>query len=386
MLTKEQLTALASVQSPPVVSIYIPGRRETRDVREGAVRLKNALAEATERLLQHGLRRPDAVSLLAPVQAVHDDDAFWRYERGNLAIFAAPGLFQLHKLPIEPPDLTVVAPRPHVKPLLPLLADDGRFVVLTATASDTRLYLGSRSGLVELEADIPRSVAEISAETDYQNMRHAAPAARPRQPAPVGMPATHNFGEDPEEQRKAQLVEHLRRLHNALEDHLGADRATPIVLVAQPEIQGHLKALAKNIAFHEGGLQIDPDSLGLEDLHRQSYEAVRPLFARRRADDLDRFAALAGSGDARAATDLRSIVAGASTGRVDTLFVAEDASVWGRPDPVEAGIRIEAEATPDNQDLTDHAAVQTLLQGGNVHILPSSEMPAGTPLAAVLRF
>lgn len=385
MLTKGQLAALASSTTPPAVSIYVPVRRDTRDIREGAVRLKNALAAASDQLLAQGHRRPDVVKLLEPAQAVVEDGSFWREERDNLALFLAPGLFQLHKLPSEPPELVVVAPRPHVKPLLPMLADDGRFYVLAASAGDARLYVGSRAGLVEIEADMPRSVAEISAETDYQNMRHAAPAARPRTAAPVGMPATHNFGEDPEEQRKAQLIEYLRRLHNALEDRLAGDRA-PTVLVAPPEVHGHLRALAKDVAFHGEGLQIDPAALDLAELHRETYELVRPLFARRRAEDLERFRALAGSGDPRAATSLPDVLAAAPFGRVEALLVAEDVPVWGVPDAAEGEARIEPEPTAENQDLTDYAAVQALLQGGRVHVLPRAEMPAEGALAAILRY
>jgi hypothetical protein len=385
MINKEQLTALASVQASPAVSIYLPGHEESGDVRQGAVRLKNALAAATDRLVEQGHRRPEVDALLQPAQTLHDDEQFWREERGNLAIFVGPGLFQVHKVPMKLPEAMVVGPRPHVKPLLPLLADDGRFFVLTATAGDTHLYAASRFGLAELEADLPRSVAEVTAETDYENTRRSAPLAR-QGGAPVGAPAPQNFGEDPEEQRKAQLVEHLRRLQNALERHLGGTQA-PIVLVAQPEIEGHLKALAKGIAFHEETVRTDPGSLDRAELHRRAYELVRPKLAQRRADDLDRFKALAGANEARGATDLPTIVSAARFGRVDTLLLAEGASVWGTHDEAGDRVRVDRESTPDNQDLVDYAAVQTLLQGGNVHVLPAEEMPReGCPMVAILRF
>ncbi|MEK0082034.1 hypothetical protein [Benzoatithermus flavus] len=386
MMTKEQLTALASVQASPAVSIYLPGHEDDRDIRQGAVRLKNALSAATDRLVEQGHRRPEVDALLAPAQALYDDEQFWRQERGSLAIFVAPGLFQVHKVPMELPETTVVGPRPHVKPLLPLLADDGRFFVLTATAGDTQLYVASRFGLTEVEADIPRSVAEVTAETDYENTRRPAPLSQSRRGGAIGVPAPQSYGEAPEEQRKAQLIEHLRRLQNALERCLGGTQA-PIVLVAQPEVEGHLKALAKGITFHET-VQTDPDSLDRAELHRRAYELVRPKLAQRRADDLDRFKMLAGSNDPRGATDLPAIVSAARFGRVDTLLVAEGASVWGICDEEGDRVRVNRESTPDNQDLVDYAAVQTLLRGGNVHVLSSAEeMPReGCPMVAILRF
>jgi hypothetical protein len=385
MLTKEQLTALASVESPPVVSIYLPTHEKGRETRQDPIRFKNALDAAVQELIEAGHRRPEAEALLEGARALLDDELFWRHQGKGLAVFAASGLFQHHRLPIEVPELELVGPRPHVRPQLPLLADDGQFYVLAASAGDTRLYTGSRFGLTEVEAELPRSVAEISAETDYQNMRHAAPPARPRSAGPVGMPATHNFGEDPEEQRKAQLIEHLRRLHNALEGTLGGSRQ-PIVLVAAPEVRGHLQALAKNITFFGEGIQFDPGALGEEELHARAYELVRPSFAQRRADAIDRFQALAGSNDPRGATDLKTIVEAAGQGRVDTLLVAEGRHVWGSPGATAGEVRLDPEPTPENEDLVDHAAVQTLLQGGQVHVLRPEDMPRDAPMVAIFRF
>lgn len=385
MLTKEQLTALASLEAPPAVSIYLPTHEKAREVRQDPIRFKNAVAAVTQKLVEAGHRRPEVDELLDGAHRLLADEFFWRHQRRGLAVFAAPGLFQVHKLPIEVAEAQIVAPRPYVKPLLPLLADDGRYFVLAAHAGDTRLYAGSRFGLAEVEVDLPRSVAEIAAETDYQNTQHTAPAARPNVAAAIGMPAAHNFGDTPEEMRKVQLIEHLRRVANALEQHLNGTSA-PIVLVAPPEIHGHLKALAKGIAFHDDGLPMDPVAMDEAELHARTYELVRPLFAQRRADDLDRFRMLAGADDPRASLALADVVSAARFQRVDTLFVQEGASVWGRHDPDEDRVLIEEESSPENEDLIDYAAVHTLVNGGNVHVLPLLEMPRDAPMVAIFRY
>lgn len=88
----------------------------------------------------------------------------------------------------------------------------------------------------------------------------------------------------------------------------------------------------------------------------------------------------------RGAVDLRASIADAPPGRIDTLFVAEESAVWGQPGDAAERIRIDRESTPDNEDLTDDATVQTLLHGGNVHLLPASALPREAALAATLRF
>jgi hypothetical protein len=203
------------------------------------------------------------------------------------------------------------------------------------------------------------------------------------------MVATYNFGEDPEEQRKAQLIEHLRRLIDAVAGALRGDK-TPIVLVAQPEIQGHVRVLGGGLLpLLEEGVQQDPDSLAEGELHARALEAARPVLEKGRAEAVERFRALAGSGDRRGTADLKEVLSAARFGRVDTLLLAEAAPpVRGRFDAEADRLRLDAEPGPDSVDLLDEAAVGTLSGGGTVLMLPQAGMPTDddAPLAAILRY
>lgn len=385
MISKDQLTTLAMVESLPVVSIYLPTHEKGREIRQDPIRLKNALTSVADRLAAGGQRRRDIDEMLAPAWAMVEDYVFWRYQWRGLAVFLAPGLFQFHKLPISVEEVQVIGPRLHVKPLLPLLADDGLYYCVTASAGDARLYEGTRFGLSEVEAELPRGVEEVAAETDYQTFEHAAPPARPRTAIHLGMPGSQTFGESPEEQRKTQLLEHLRRLGRALAETLSGRRA-PVVLVAAPEVQGHLRAQATGIEFLDEGVPLDPGALDEAELHERTYAIVRPLFARSRDEALERFRAQAASGGRLAASELATIVGAAHFGRVDTLFAAADASAWGRYDATNDRVELADADSPQSEDLIDFAAVQTLVTGGSVHLLPRSEMPVDRPLAALLRY
>jgi hypothetical protein len=47
---------------------------------------------------------------------------------------------------------------------------------------------------------------------------------------------------------------------------------------------------------------------------------------------------------------------------------------------------MKVEPGPQDEDLLDFAAVQTLMHGGRVHVLPEEQMPETEPVAAVLRY
>jgi stalled ribosome rescue protein Dom34 len=133
-------------------------------------------------------------------------------------------------------------------------------------------------------------------------------------------------------------------------------------------------------------LELNPDALAPEEIHRRAWEVVEPLSGAGRTEALDRFKSLLGTGDGKAATKPEDIVKAARYGRVDTLFVAADDHLWGRFD--EAADRIVAHGTAqtEDEDLLDYAAVQTFLQGGHVNVLPKQDLPGNGPIAAILRY
>ena len=103
-----------------------------------------------------------------------------------------------------------------------------------------------------------------------------------------------------------------------------------------------------------------------------------------RAEQAARDAFLAG----RATTlDLvESSVIAAARGRVSSIFVPADHSIWGRFDP-DAGLQAEHdERQPGDHDLTDVAAAETLRRGGDAYVVPAREIPRGGTVAATLRW
>jgi len=86
--------------------------------------------------------------------------------------------------------------------------------------------------------------------------------------------------------------------------------------------------------------------------------------------------------------NIEEIVAAAFYGRVDKLFLAVDAQIWGIFDP-DTGKVIHYQAGQSQEDdlaLLDFAAMQTLQKDGSVYALLQEDMPTDSPVAAVLRY
>lgn len=386
MFTRDDLRTLIDETARPAVSIFLPTHIRGREVRQDPIRLRNLLGEAEEKLVGRGMRAEDARDLLVPARDRVDDELFWRHQDKGLALFVAPGVYHCHKVAVQPPEQVVVGPVFQVKPLLGLVATDGRFYLLAISANRVRLFEGSRFGFAErTDIGFPEGVAAIAEETEYENMRHASPVARTRAGTPGGIAKTQNFGEDPEELRKTEQIEYLRRVAAALEEKLDGD-PTPIIIAADAQNRGHFLKLAKLKSIVPDALEINPDAFEPDALQRMALERAEPLLLEARRRALDQFNVLLGNNDPRASLKVEEIVKAARYGRVEMLFAAEGENLWGRFDEKTDEVTAQGQPDGDNMELLDYAAAQTLLQGGRVDLLPKAEMPRNALLAAILRY
>lgn len=385
MFTRSDLSDLMGVDSPVGVSIFLTTHVTGDDIRQDPIRLKNLATQARDRLLATGMRSPEVEALLAPAVALVEDGLFWQHQDRGLALFLDGGEPRHFKVPIPLTEQVVVGPGFHVKPLLPLLAADGAFFVLTLTADKVSLFNASRFALVQdRSADLPGSLEEVAAESDYQNPVQASPVARPNT-GNLSIGNAQVYGDSPPDWRKEQLVEFSQRVASSAEALLSAN-PLPVVLVADAELGGHFRKASKLGPLLAGVIEINPEALDSAQLHEAAYAIVRPRFDDARHDAVERFTALRNKGDERAATEIDDVVKAAYRGQVDTLLLRVDDTVWGHYDRAADQVSQGESFTGTGEDLVDRAAVQTLEHGGKVHVLSPDDLADAPPAAAILRY
>ncbi|HET8729357.1 MAG TPA: hypothetical protein VFO41_17790 [Alphaproteobacteria bacterium] len=387
MFTKEDLKVLMTADAAPAISIFLPTHVAGPDIMQDPIRLKNLLADAEARLVEKkGMRRPDAVEILKAGHLLVDDPDFWRHQSTGLAVFLAPGISRVHRVPLEFDEALFVGDRFQVKPLLPLLADDGRFFVLTISLSQVRLFEGSKFRLDQRRPDeLPKNVAEVVGETEFENAVHFHTTGPAETTGGVPSAKFHAAGESDKDLFQQETMEFLRRVATAVDEYLTPE-AAPLVVAAEERWLGHFRELCKYRWLVEDGIATNPDVLSEDELHRRAYAIMEPRFAEKRAKAVDHYNSLAYEGNERAPHEVAAIVPHAQFGRVDVLFVAQDVVSWGRFDEAAARAETHEDRQDGDEDLLDRAAVQTLLAGGSVYALPHGDMPSGTPAAAILRY
>lgn len=381
LITHATVRELAETQQSPCISIYLPTHRNSRDRRQDPIRLKNLLNDADAQLRDKGLGEAEVKELLASARRLIEDTNFWKYQSDGLALFLARGTFHHYRLPLGFEELAVVTDHFHLKPLLPLIQEDGRFYLLALSQNSARVFQGSRLSLSELDvAGMPSSLAEAlrfdDPEVSLQFRQKGAETGTDRAAIYHG----HGAGAD---DRKKRLLRYFQQIDRGLQELL-ADQHAPLVLAAVDYYLPIYREAARHRWLLDECVSGNPEDVSIADLHTRAWQIAEKEFSRSRQEAQEKLGqALSNNKGSQA---LKEIVRAAHQGRVDTLFVRRDEQMWGTFDPDSMSVHVHQEQQAGDKDLLDLAALQTFLMDGTVYAVPANELPERASVAAIYRF
>jgi hypothetical protein len=359
----------------------MPTQQAGAEIQENPIRLKNLLREAEKRLLKSGLRASTITEFLRPVQELLKERPFWQHQSGGLAIFLSEGFFIYYRLPLNFEDLAVVNKRFYVKPLLPLFSGDGRFYILALSQNAVRLLNGTHYSVSEVNLEnIPKNLAEALKYDDPERQLQFHTGTAEGRAGRAAMFHGHGVGVD---DNKDKILQYFRQIDKGLKE-LFRDEQALLVLAGVDSLFPIYKEANTYSHLLDEGIAGNPERLSAEELHNRTWEIVQPHFQEAQKDAVDRYNQFASTN--RASSDIREIVPAAFYGRVELLFVTVGFQQWGVFDQNANTIHLHKEEQSGDEELSDLAAIQTILNGGTVYAVEQEEMPDGGPLAAVFRY
>ena len=124
---------------------------------------------------------------------------------------------------------------------------------------------------------------------------------------------------------------------------------------------------------------------GDDQLRNRVREAIGPKLQSELDTTLDQVNTRLGTAESIVALRLEQILHAAREGRVDTLVVADDATLWGQfvPDQV---ISAHGSRSPHDEDLLNLAVVSAMRTGGRAFAAPRERLPRQVEACALLRY
>lgn len=380
-ITTTEVERLVNDPSNRCVSIYLPVIPLGAEAQQNPIRLKNLLQQAEDRLVAKGTRAPEAREMLKPGRDLLTDEAFWRQQSRGLAVFASPELFRCYRVPGTFEESVRVARRFRVRPLLPLLEGGRHYFILALSEKHVRLLRATRYAVEELQVEgLPPNLEEALAyDTPEESAQyHTALGGRVGKQAAV----FHGQGGEPDA-AKDELQQYFHLVDAALHEVLREEQA-PLVLAAVEASVGLYRKVNTYDHLAERAIQGSPDLLSPAELHQCATRLMQPYFEQDEQAAAARLGSLAG-GD-KVSDEMQTVLSGAFQGKIDALFVEQNASLWGRFDAETNVLEAHPQEQQGDDDLLELAAVQTIVHRGDVYAVPAERMPLQGPVAALFRY
>jgi hypothetical protein len=379
LLTREDLKVLLKRPKGLCVSIYIPTYRTGKEAQQNSIRFKNLLKEAENHLQAAGIHASEVQKMLEPGQKLLQDELFWSNQSDGLAVFISPDTFRHYRLPFGFEELLVVTDRFHIKPLLPLFSQEGRFYILALSQKAARLFLGTHYGVNEVSMEsLPKNLANALNYDTYKKQLQSFTGG----PSRTGKRGSIFYGAGIED-NKEHIHEYFQQINKGLHDLLKEEK-TPLVFAGVEYLFPIYKQANTYPHLIDKEIPGNPDLLSAKELHDKVWAIVQPIFLKSQNDAATQYKNLAGTD--RASDDIKLIIPAAYQGRVELLFVSLDIQQWGKFDSSQNKVNLHPKAEPDDEDLSDLAAIHTLLNQGAVYAVKPEKIPNNLPIAAIFRY
>jgi hypothetical protein len=380
LMRKEDLLVLLKKPEGVAVSIYMPTHR-VADMEGDPLLLRHLLDEAEKQLAGKGFKIPEARSILESARDLLRDALFWQHQEEGLALFISPGSFSHYNLPFDVPEMVVVSEEYFIKPLLPLVINDGVYYLLSLSLNHVTLFRCLMGNCREIvPAKMPRSLEEAMRfeDPEKQLQQHTLGQGF------TGGGSTFFHGQGaPGDLEKEQTARFFHQINRSLEPVLASEKA-PMVIAGVEYHRAMFRAISSYSNILPEGVEGNPDRMNPDTLQKNAWKVVKPYFMQEQSKRLSQFVNATGLGPS--ISDLAQVVPAAVDGRVYSLFIAEGLQRMGIFDQAEHRVKLADGASDGAYDLVEFMIRQTLLTGGNVYSLKPAEVPSETGVAAVLRY
>ena len=361
----ETLSRLTSARDDASVTLYCSTSPLTHEVETNRTVMKNAIRQASAELADGIAPADRQAAVIARLERLHEQRNFWQNQAHGLAIFVNPDEIHTFRLAHAVPELVAVGDRYDTGPLIRSLAADRVGYVLTITRAEVHLYAvdeGRSPEEIPLDS-LPDDLARV---LEYADNEGQMDRARPQ----------GTLGQSVEYQRYCRLVQ------DAVQAHV-TEHPKPLILAASDDLDPAYRVINTYDGLLDESITAHPDALDARAIAEAASGILRRHYDGLHETWLEHFGTLSASG--RASTDLAEVARAASSGAVAELVFDPSDGVEGVLS--ESGeITFASEPGPSTYRVVDEVVARVLRAGGAVRAVTAENLPAPTPVAAVLRF
>ncbi len=379
---KEAFNTLANIHDTNCISIYLPTHKTGQEVNNGKdlIKLKNQIKEVKTQLSLRGLSDNEISDYIKPLIDLSQDKNAARHFSNGLAIFLAKDLFKCYQLPNSFEERNHVGSHFYLKPLIPILNQQKNYFLLSLTLKDVLLYEGNDVALkpVALPIDCPTRLEEVVG-FDYEekSLQHDSKGKN-------STAVFHGHGRQNDTVKKQEIEKFFRAVDTHITNILNPKKEVLIIACVDYLFPIYKAANTYNFLSEEF-IEGSPETTNTDKLHKRSVEIIQKYISEDKQSRIKEHVEAVGK--KHIINDIEQIVSASVQGNIDTLFINSKEQLWGRYDQTKDQVETHAVPKMGDDELFNMAAVNTLLNNGEVYILNDGEEgQINENLSAVLRY
>ncbi|MDW8396154.1 MAG: hypothetical protein RMM31_07920 [Anaerolineae bacterium] len=361
-MNRYEIQLLQNIRANPCVTITMPSHRTSPDNKQDPIRLKNLVAEATDRLLRDFSKRELEPLLKRLEQTTAEIDHEHNLE--GLALFVNRDFARVYRLPFPLPERVVIDETFATRDLVYALNRTVRYWAIALAEKPTRLFAGTNDVLVEVtEGEFPLTPEPPS--------RAALGRLQGR---------TDRVGEKPD--LEARFIE---QLDDAFEP-FHKQESLPIVLIGVERLIGAFRKHSRFAGAVVLEIRGNHDSTSAHDLGKLIEPRIGEIIAERGRQALSELEAAVGA--RRCASTIGEVWRYAHEGRGATLLVEQSYHAPARIDATGLHLLVAEDTTPPEviDDAVDDVIETVIRMGGRVVFVPDGTLREHGRIALVLRY
>ncbi len=358
----EELTRHSQANS---ISIIMPTHTSGSQVQQNAIRFKNLVTQAAERLVARGQSPVEIEKRLQPLRELQRNDDFWQHRTSGLALYFSEGQPTTIDLYQRAEEFVFVGERYFLPTSVLEAVSRQPHWALALTWKEARLYEANQTSLLPVDNEyFPVSLRDVVLPPDAEEQLQFR-----TQSTGSGGTMFHGQGageEMLESDRHRFLSEIGKRLLGVTHE-----QSLPLVVIGTEELQGEFAKATKVVANY--AITLSPDSLSDAEFQERILGQINDEHnAKNNGDALIDQLEVALTQN-RASRNIDQILEAAGCGRIDCLLI-------------EQRVGFASDRLTESQLTQINAALIEALQTGSRVVKCTDGSLVSSPMAAIYRY
>jgi hypothetical protein len=382
LLTKDQFAELATFESSCCISAFIHTHVAGVEVNEKMDNtvFKTLLQQLAASLKQKNKDQDFIDRVLKPGYDLLRSDEIWNAMSPGLAVFISDGYFKYLRMPVIPKEEILINTSFYVTPLLSMITNSDYFYLLVLSKKQAKLYRADAFSMVYLNIDeLPNGVDDVvhfEEKEDQKLFRTGSSGG--------GAGANyHGIGAGKPDE-KAHIAQYFDEVDETLWKKVLSRENVPLLLAGVEYLIPIYKSVAQYKPIWDDAITGSHEHEDINTLYQIARKKMDPYFEERHRKALEMY--YNNSANELTSSIQDDVIPAAHYKRVWHLFVQKDEHIWGTFDEMNNTLTVHETQQDGDECLIDKAVIKTILNAGEVHVLPKDKMPGESKVAALMRY